>query len=108
MSRLLFGTSSGQLSPTQALMLAQAVAIYTGGNDALEGLRRSLGLGAGDSSNPLSNFLGDRVNVGIQSGATPQQTGVGVTFDIWRAVKARGVIDATGAVSVGVGAEHEW
>ncbi|WP_374306683.1 translocation/assembly module TamB domain-containing protein [Methylocella sp.] len=108
MSRLLFGTSSGQLSPTQALMLAQAVAIYTGGNDALEELRRSLGLGAGDSSNPLSNFLGDRVNVGIQSGATPQQTGVGVTFDIWRAVKARGVIDATGAVSVGVGAEHEW
>ncbi|ACK51540.1 protein of unknown function DUF490 [Methylocella silvestris BL2] len=107
-SRLLFGSPSGQLSPTQALALAQAVAIYTGGNDALEGLRRSLGLGAGDSSNPLSNFLGDRVSLGVQTGATPQQTGVGMTVNIWKAFKARGVIDATGAVSVGVGAEKEW
>ncbi|WP_395666489.1 translocation/assembly module TamB domain-containing protein [Methylocella sp.] len=107
-SRLLFGQASGQLSPTQALMLAQAVAIYTGGNDALEGLRRSLGLGAQGSVDPLSKFFGDRVSVGVQTGATPKETGVGVNVNIWKAVKARGVIDATGAVRVGVGAEHEW
>ncbi len=109
LSRLLFGAPSGQLSPTQALALAQAVAIYSGGNDALEGLRRSLGLGAaGDANNPLSKFLGDRVSLGVHTGATPQQTGVGMSVTIYKQLKAKGVIDATGAVSVGVGAEHEW
>ena len=109
LSRLLFGAPSGQLSPTQALALAQAVAIYSGGNDALEGLRRSLGLGAaGNSNNPLSNFFGDRVSLGVHTGATPQQTGVGMSVTIYKQFKAKGVIDATGAVSVGVGAEHEW
>jgi translocation and assembly module TamB len=109
LSRLLFGAPSGQLSPTQALALAQAVAIYSGGNDALEGLRRSLGLGAaGNSNDPLSNFFGDRVSLGVHTGATPQQTGVGMSVTIYKQLKAKGVIDATGTVSVGVGAEHEW
>ncbi|VFU09963.1 translocation/assembly module TamB domain-containing protein [Methylocella tundrae] len=109
LSRLLFGAPSGQLSPTQALALAQAAAIYSGGNDALEGLRRSLGLGtASQSNNPLSKFLGDRVSLGVHTGATAAETGVGMNITIYKQLKARGVIDATGNVSVGVGAEHEW
>ena len=109
LSRLLFGAPSGQLSPTQALALAQAAAIYSGGNNALEGLRRSFGLGtAGNSNNPLSKFLGDRVSIGVHTGATAAKTGVGMNVTIYKHLKARGVIDATGAVSVGVGAEHEW
>ncbi len=108
LSRLLFGAPSGQLSPTQALALAQAVAIYSGGTDALEGLRRSLGLGAAGSSNPLSNFLGDRVSLGVHTGATPSQTGVGMGVTIYKQLKAKGAIDATGGASIGVGAEYEW
>lgn len=109
LSRLLFGAPSGQLSPTQALALAQAAAIYSGGNDALEGLRRSLGLGtASQSNNPLSKFLGDRVSLGVHTGATAAETGIGMNVTIYKQLKARGVIDATGNVSVGVGAEHEW
>ncbi|MGI8568240.1 MAG: translocation/assembly module TamB domain-containing protein [Methylocella sp.] len=109
LSRLLFGAPSGQLSPTQALALAQAAAIYSGGNDALEGLRRSLGLGdASNSNNPLTKFLGDRVSLGVHTGATPAQTGVGMNISVYKRLKAKGSIDASGGASVGVGAEYEW
>jgi translocation and assembly module TamB len=109
LSRLLFGQGSGQLTPTQALTLAQAAAIYSGGTTALEGLRRSLGLGdASRSNNPLTNWLGNRVSVGVRTGATPAQTGVGVDISIWKKLKARGTLDAKGGATVGAGAEFEW
>jgi translocation and assembly module TamB len=109
LSRLLFGQGSGRLTPTQALALTQAVAIYSGGTSALENLRRSLGLGsAGQSNNPLTNWLGNRVSMGIRTGATPAQTGVGIDITIWNQLKARGAIDARGAASMGVGSEYEW
>ena len=109
LSRLLFGAPSGQLSPTQALALAQAAAIYSGGNNAFEGLRRSLGLGdAGNSTNPLTKFLGNRVSLGVHTGATPAQTGVGMDISIYKRFKVKGAIDATGGASAGVGAEYEW
>ncbi len=109
LSRLLFGAPSGQLTATQALSLAQAAAIYSGGSDALEGLRRSLGLGdASRSDNPLSNALGDRVSIGVRTGATPRETGVGVDISVFGPLKVKGAVDATGGQSVGVGAEHEW
>jgi translocation and assembly module TamB len=109
LARLLFGQGAGRLTSTQALALAQAVAIYSGGTSALESLRRSLGLGdASRSSDPLTNWLGDRVSLGIRSGATPAQTGVGADISIWKQLKARGAIDARGGASVGIGAETEW
>jgi translocation and assembly module TamB len=109
LSRLLFGQESGRLTPTQALALTQAVAIYSGGNSTLEGLRRSLGLGDTSQSNgPLSDWLGNRASLGIRTGATPAQTGLGVDVSIWRQLKARGTIDAKGRAAVGVGAETEW
>jgi translocation and assembly module TamB len=109
LSRLLFGAPSGQLSPTQALALAQAAAIYSGGNNAFEGLRRSLGLGdASNSTNPLTKFLGDRVSLGVHTGATPAQTGVGMDISIYKRFKVKGAIGATGGASAGVGAEYEW
>ncbi len=89
--------------------MAQAAAIYSGGNDALEGLRRSLGLGdASNSNNPLTKFLGDRVSLGVHTGATPAQTGVGMNISVYKRLKAKGSIDASGGASVGVGAEYEW
>ncbi|MCL2385158.1 MAG: translocation/assembly module TamB domain-containing protein, partial [Alphaproteobacteria bacterium] len=109
LSRLLFGQPAGNLTPTQALTLTQVVAIYSGGSSALEGLRRSLGLGdSSASSDPLSNWFGNRVSLGIRTGATPGQTGLGVDISIWRQLKARGTIDSKGDASVGVGAETEW
>jgi translocation and assembly module TamB len=109
LSRLLFGQAAGKLTLTQALALTQAVAIYSGGNSALESLRKSFGLGdASRSSDPLSDWFGNRVSLGIRSGATPAQTGLGVDVSLWRQLKARGTIDAKGGASVGIGADTEW
>lgn len=108
LSRLLFGAPAGQLSPTQALVLAEAATIYSGGNSALEGLRRSLGLGAGAPNNPLSRFLGDRISIGMRTGATPAQTGIGISARIYKQLKAKASINAQGAASVGAGADYEW
>jgi translocation and assembly module TamB len=75
----------------------------------VEGLRRSLGLGAASNSNdPLNKFLGGRVSLGVHTGATPAQTGVGMSVTIYKQLKAKGAIDATGGASAGVGAEYEW
>jgi translocation and assembly module TamB len=50
----------------------------------------------------------DRVSLGVHTGATPAQTGVGMSVTIYNQLKAKGAIDATGGASVGVGAEYEW
>jgi translocation and assembly module TamB len=63
---------------------------------------------ATNSNNPLNKFLGDRVSLGVHTGATPAQTGVGMGVTIYKQLKAKGAIDATGGASVGVGAEYEW
>ena len=44
----------------------------------------------------------------MHTGATPAQTGVGMSVTIYKQLKAKGAIDATGGASVGAGAEYEW
>jgi translocation and assembly module TamB len=109
LARLLFGESAGELTPTQGLALVQAMAIYSGGNSALEGVRRSLGLGdSTGSDNPLTKAFGNRVSFGVRTGATPAQTGVGMDVTIYKQLKAKAAVDATGAALAGVGTEFEW
>jgi translocation and assembly module TamB len=117
LSRLLFGTPSGQLTTGQALALAQAAAQYSGGGDgAFERLRRSLGLGGldvnlGASGGPsvgLERALNNRISVGVKAGPSAAQTGVGVDIRVTDKVKVQGEVGANGAASVGVGVEHEW
>jgi translocation and assembly module TamB len=108
LSRLLFGQESGRLTPTQALALTQAVAIYSGGTSALEGLRRSLGPRRHKPVYRSSERLAWQPGKPRHSyGATPAQTGLGVDVSIWRQLKARGTINAKGGASVGVG-RHNW
>jgi len=116
LSRLLFGTPSGQLTTGQALALAQAAAQYSGGDGAFESLRRALGLGGldvnlGASGGPsvgLQRALNSRVSVGVKAGATAAQTGVGVDVRVTDKVKVQGEVGSNGAASVGIGAEYEW
>jgi translocation and assembly module TamB len=116
LSRLLFGTPSGQLTTGQALALAQAAAQYSGGDGAFENLRRALGVGGldvnlGASGGPsigLQRALNSRISVGVKAGATAAQTGVGVDVRVTDKVKVQGEIGSNGAASVGIGAEYEW
>jgi translocation and assembly module TamB len=50
----------------------------------------------------LTKFLGDRVSLGVHTGATPAQTGVGMDISIYKRFKVKGAIDATGGASAGV------
>ena len=116
LSRLLFGTPSGQLSTGQALALAQAAAQYSNGGGAFEELRKSLGLAGvdinlGASGGPaigLSRALNSRISVGVKAGAGAGQTAVGVDVNLGKGFKLQGEAGAEGAVSVGIGAEREW
>lgn len=118
LSRLIFNSASGQLSPFQALALAQAAAQFSGGegSDSFEALRRSLGLSgldiggssSGGIGGGLQRALGDRVSVGIRAGSTAAQTGVGVDVKITDQLRLQGEVGVTGGTSLGIGAQYEW
>jgi translocation and assembly module TamB len=116
LSRVLFQKPSGNLSPFQALQLANAVSSLTGGGDAFERLRRSLGvdsldIGSSASGSPtvgVSRAINDRISIGAKTGAKPEDNGVSVDLDVTRHIRLQAGVDASGGSSVGVGAEWEY
>jgi translocation and assembly module TamB len=118
LSRLLFNSASGGLTPIQSLQLAQTVAEFSGrgGPGALEKMRRSLGvdsldvqLGAdGSPSVGASRYIMKNVNVGVRTGARPQDNAVTVGVDVWKHVRVQGETGADGSTSVGAGYQYEY
>ena len=117
LARILFQKPSGSLSPIQALQLANSAAQFAGGgDDAFERLRRSLGvdsLDIGTSANGspvvgVSRAISDRLSVGVKAGSKPEDSGVSVDFDVSRHIRVQSGVSATGATSIGVGAEWEY
>lgn len=120
LSRLLFDKASGELSPTQALTLAQAVAQYSGvgggGGGPLESLRKGLGvdnldLGAGGEGGfgiGVGRYISDNIYLGFKSGTAPEDTGVTVGIDITKNIKATGEAGAAGNTSAGVAIEWDY
>lgn len=115
LSRLLFNSPSGQLSPFQALSLAQTAAQFSGGDDAFEGARRSLGLSGldvglgtgGGLGVGLQRALGSRVSVGIKAGSGAASTGVGIDVRVTDQLRLQGEFGAGGS-SAGIGYQYEW
>lgn len=116
LSRVLFDKASGSLSGFQALQLAQAAAQFSsGGDDAFEKLRKSLGVDSlqvqGDQSGPsvgISRAISDRVSIGVRTGATADQTGVSADIDVTKHIRAQSDVRSNGSTSVGVGSEIEY
>lgn len=119
LARLLFDKSSGELSTSQALTIAQAVAQYSGvgggGAGPLEGLRKGLGvdtldIAAGDSGPGLGvgKYISDNIYLGVRSGTTPESTGVTVDIDLTKNIKARGMAGSAGNTSAGVAVEWDY
>ena len=116
LARVLFQKPSGGLSAFQAIQLANAVASLTGGGDAFERLRKSLGvdsldIGTGASSGPsvgISKALNERLSIGVKTGARPEDNGVSMDFDVTNHVRLQAGVDANGGSSVGVGMQWEY
>jgi translocation and assembly module TamB len=119
LSRLLFAKASGSLTPFQAVQLATALAQFSGsasGVDAFEKMRKSLGvdqldLDAGGANGPsigASRYIMDGVNVGVKTGAKPEQSAVSVGVDIMKGVRAQGETRADGKTSVGIGVDWDY
>jgi translocation and assembly module TamB len=114
LSRLLFQTTSGNLSAFQALELANAVATLSGRGDALDSLRKTLGLSSLNLGSSGGGFLGlgrainDRISVNVTTGVQPQNNGVNVNLDLTRHIRLQAGVDASGGTDVGVGAQWEY
>jgi translocation and assembly module TamB len=118
LSRLLFGQATGQLSPTQAIQLAQAAAemagVGGGGTGLLGGIQKSLGLdqldfntdASGGSAIGLGRYLTKGVRVGVEQGIDAGSTRATVTIDITDNIK--GKAEAGGDSGGGVGVTMEW
>lgn len=120
LSRLLFDKSSGELTPSQAITLAQAVAQYSGvgggGAGPLDSLRKGLGVdnldlggGSGDGLGlGVGKYISDNIYLGVTQGTSPETTGVTVDIDITKNIKAQGMAGAAGNTSAGVAVEWDY
>jgi len=116
LSRVLFQKEAGSLTTAQALQVAQVAAQFAGGGEGvLDRMRRSLGVdsldvGMGDGGPTVgaSRAIGDRLSVGVRTGATPSQSGVSANVDVTRHIRVESDIDAKGSTSLGVGTRFEW
>ncbi len=116
LSRILFQKPAGNLSAFQALQLANAAAALTGRGDALDKIRKSLGV---DSLNVTTSSTGgpvvgaqrainDRLSLGVKTGPRPEDNGVTLDLDVTRHMRLQGGVDATGGSTLGVGAQYEY
>ena len=98
------------------MQLAETAAQFaSGGEGTLDRMRRSLGVdsldvgvGAGGPSVGASRAIGNRLSVGVRTGASPSQTGLSANVDVTRHIRVESNIDANGSTSVGVGTRFEW
>ncbi|GGE30588.1 hypothetical protein GCM10007276_04740 [Agaricicola taiwanensis] len=119
MARLLFNRATGELSPGQAIQIAQALASLAGaggGPGALDSIRRNLGVDTLDvttdeSGSPavaVGRYINDNISIGARQGATPESSRVTVDIDVTERIRIQGEAGADGNSKVGVGIEWEY
>lgn len=115
LARILFGKSTGQLSPVEALQLAEAVASLSGklgsGEGVLGLVRKTLGVdvlsaGTNEQSGEVEvragKYVADDVFVGVTQGADPTSTKVTVEVEVTPNISVESDVgqDASGRVGV--------
>jgi translocation and assembly module TamB len=119
LARLLFDKATGQLTPGEAIQLAQAAAQYAGllgsGGGMIENIRQKLGLDvlqittAGDSpAIGIGRYINDNIYVGVTQGVKAESSRVTVDIDITDNISARGAVGADGSSSVGINFEWDY
>src|SRR5262249_18241939 len=127
MSRLLFGTNAGSLSPAQAVQLAQAAAQLSGtGPGVLDKLRSTIGLdvlrvgttsgtpsgstsGSSESTSvEAGKYITKDVYLKVEQGMTPESRQVGVEVRVLPQVTVEGDVGAQGTGKVGVNWRYDY
>lgn len=117
LARVLFGKSTGQITPGQGLELAQAAAELAGGGPGLLGRVRSvtgldrLDVSSGTDSGKSNGvgptvtggkYINDRVFVGVQQGATSESTKTKVEVEVTPNISVESSVGVNSGAGVGV------
>ncbi|MEO0963335.1 MAG: translocation/assembly module TamB domain-containing protein, partial [Pseudomonadota bacterium] len=114
LARVLFGTSTGQLSAIQAVQLADAAATLSGassGSGVLDTMRRALGvdvLSVGDDGVEVGSYVRDGVYVGVSQGLEAGSGEVSVEVELTDEVSIESGVGTTGDTGVGVTWERDY
>ncbi|HEY4162732.1 MAG TPA: translocation/assembly module TamB domain-containing protein, partial [Dongiaceae bacterium] len=121
LARLLFGKASGELSPFEAVQLAQAAAALAGvdaGGGVLDKFRQTFGLdrldissGDEDNSGPsvsAGRYISRGVFVGAKQGSKPGSTAATVEIQLAPNVKAETEVGADSTGNAGVNLEWNY
>ncbi len=114
LARVLFGTSTGQLSAIQAVQLANAAATLSGassGSGVLDTMRRALGvdvLSVGEDGVEVGSYVRDGVYVGVSQGLEAGSGEVSVEVELTDEVSIESGVGATGDTGVGVTWERDY
>jgi translocation and assembly module TamB len=113
LARVLFGRGTGQISPLEAVQLAEAAAILSGATRSnrtvVDRLRQSFGLdvlrlegGESDSdvSATLGQYLAPGLFLGLTGGSTPGSSGVTVEYEVSPEIVVEGKVGETSKVGV--------
>ncbi len=120
LAKTLFGTSISQLSPVQALRIAQLMAYLSGrkeaGFDPLNKIRRAIGIdtlsvGLDEEKGAtlsVGKYVSDRVYIGVDQGATPESSAVRAEIEVTKDIDVETVTGSGGESSLGVNWKHDY
>jgi translocation and assembly module TamB len=121
LARILFDRGISQLSPTEALQLAEGVQTLTGAGGGgasglLTSIRRATGLDtlgtttdpSGNSALKVGKYVGKGVYVSAQQGTSTTSGRAGVTYQATPHISVESSIGATGAPQVGVNWQWDY
>lgn len=118
LARLLFNKSAGSLTASQAVMVAQTVAQFSGGGPGmLENARRSLGVDSLDVGMDqagtggqvgVGKRLNDRVYLGVRQGTSPGSSKATIDIDVINNIRIQGATGADGGTETGISAQWDY
>lgn len=121
LAELLFGRSMGDLSPMQALRVAQILAALAGqdigtGFDPMGALRRGVGLDMlsvdldddGESRLSAGKYIADDVYLTIEQGTAPGSTRIRTEIDLTDRIKGEAAIGADADNSIGIKWQRDY
>jgi translocation and assembly module TamB len=119
LARAIFGTTTGNLSPVQALKLANMLSVLSGrgggGMDPLSRLRQAIGLDTlnigyeeGGATLSVGKYISEDVYIAVDQGVSPESAGVRAEIDVTRDVEVETKFGSTDNSSVGINWKRDY